>query len=215
MVITWSAIGSWFFFLLHQWPVTSWALKPVISFQALKDDRHDSLQEIPFHGISRKLPCSEKPSRNSCHESNTSNPNLPSHWNNSDVVKHSYQSVHKRFSTWINVLWKQITYMKSVSMTMNPFQSAGCKVHEHKGCKKILSMFKVQGSLLCLILLYCIEWTNYTNKDLINKVLLLTSCKRGQKFQLTFIRQTHLMLLKLHLTKAPSHLNALYTHAEA
>ena len=31
-----------------------------------------------------KLPCSEKHSRNSCHESNTSNPNLPSHFINMD-----------------------------------------------------------------------------------------------------------------------------------
>jgi hypothetical protein len=31
-----------------------------------------------------KLPCSEKPSRNSCHESNTTKPNLPPHFINPD-----------------------------------------------------------------------------------------------------------------------------------
>ena len=30
-------------------------------------------------------------------------------WNDSDVVNLSYQSIHKSFSIWINVLWKQVT----------------------------------------------------------------------------------------------------------
>ena len=34
--------------LLQQWPVTSYALKPVISLQPWKDVRHGSLKEIPF-----------------------------------------------------------------------------------------------------------------------------------------------------------------------
>jgi hypothetical protein len=37
-----------------------------------------------FPLLHRWLPCSEKPSRNSCHESNTPNPNLPSHFLNTD-----------------------------------------------------------------------------------------------------------------------------------
>ena len=36
-------------------------------------------KQFPFRKLPGKLQCSEKPSRNSCHESNTFNPNLPSH----------------------------------------------------------------------------------------------------------------------------------------
>jgi len=40
--------------------------------------------KFPFTELQCKLPCSEKPSRNSCHESNTSNPNLPSQFITTD-----------------------------------------------------------------------------------------------------------------------------------
>jgi hypothetical protein len=39
-------------------------------------------KKFPFTELQGNLPCSEKPSRNCCHESNTSNPNLPSHFIN-------------------------------------------------------------------------------------------------------------------------------------
>jgi len=48
--------------LLHQWHVTSQALKPVISLPHWTDVRHDSLQEIPlyktsrYHHVQRSLP---------------------------------------------------------------------------------------------------------------------------------------------------------------
>ena len=41
-------------------------------------------KKFPFTELQWKLPCSEKPSRNSCHESNTSNPKPPSHFINMD-----------------------------------------------------------------------------------------------------------------------------------
>jgi len=55
-------------------------------------------------------------------------------------------------------------------------------VHEHKGCRKILSVCKVNGSLLlCTILLQYIliyERMKDTNKALISKAVLLTTCKQ-------------------------------------
>jgi len=61
-------------------------------------------------------------------------------------------------------------------------------MHEHKGCKIILGMFKVHGSvLLCTVFLDCILFYGHmkaTNKVLTGKAVLVTSCKRGQKFQL-------------------------------
>jgi len=45
-------------------------------------------------------------------------------------------------------------------------------------------------------------------------VSLVPKCVNFSLF-LTFIQQMHRVLLKLHLTNAPNHLNALYTHAEA
>jgi hypothetical protein len=41
-------------------------------------------KKSPITELQGKLPCSEKPSRNSCHKSNTPNPNLPSHSVNTD-----------------------------------------------------------------------------------------------------------------------------------
>jgi hypothetical protein len=41
-------------------------------------------KKFPFTQPQGKLPCSEKPSRNSCHESKTSNPILPSQFINTD-----------------------------------------------------------------------------------------------------------------------------------
>ena len=41
-------------------------------------------KKFPFTEIQGKLPCSEKPSRNSCHESKTSNLILPSQFINTD-----------------------------------------------------------------------------------------------------------------------------------
>jgi hypothetical protein len=63
-------------------------------------------------------------------------------------------------------------------------------MHEHKGCIKILGMFKVPRSLLlCTNLWDCIlvyVHIKDTNKALTGKAVLLTSCKCLQKFQLTF-----------------------------
>ena len=41
-------------------------------------------KKFPFTELQGILPCSEKSSRNSCHKSNTFNPNLPSHFINTD-----------------------------------------------------------------------------------------------------------------------------------
>ena len=57
-------------------------------------------------------------------------------WNNSAVVKLRYQSIYKRFRTWISTLWNQITQTKSVSRTQKFFEMWGCYVHEHKVCRK-------------------------------------------------------------------------------
>ena len=54
VVITWSAIG----FdspLLHQWPVTLYALKSDISLPPWKDIRHDSIQEIHSYRTSTEI----------------------------------------------------------------------------------------------------------------------------------------------------------------
>jgi hypothetical protein len=60
-------------------------------------------------------------------------------------------------------------------------------MHEHR-VAKILSMFKVLGLLLlCPKLWDCIlvyEHIKHINKAFISKAVLLTSCKRGRKFQL-------------------------------
>ena len=42
-------------------------------------------KKLPFTELQCQLPCSEKPSRDSCHESNTTNPNLPSHFINTNL----------------------------------------------------------------------------------------------------------------------------------
>jgi len=61
-----------YYVLLLQWrTVTSETLIPVTPVPPSEDVRHDSLQEFQ-----EKLPCSEKPSRDSRHESNPSNPIL-------------------------------------------------------------------------------------------------------------------------------------------
>ena len=63
---------------------------------------------------------------------------------------------------------------------MNFFQSAGSEMHEHKVCRKTLSMFKVRRSLLLspnfvdCVLVY--EHVKHTNKALISNVLLLKTC---------------------------------------
>ena len=41
--------------------------------------------KFPFTDLQWKLTCLEKPSSNSCHESNTTIPNLPSHFINTDL----------------------------------------------------------------------------------------------------------------------------------
>ena len=46
--------------LLYQWPVTSWALKPVTSFPTWKYVRHDTVQEITFYRTSRKITMSQE-----------------------------------------------------------------------------------------------------------------------------------------------------------
>jgi hypothetical protein len=61
-----------------------------------------------------------------------------------------------------------------------------------RAAKKDEIMLKVPGSLLCPIFLHYIlfysvlfyEHIKDSNKALISKAILLTSCKNGQKFQL-------------------------------
>jgi len=61
-------------------------------------------------------------------------------------------------------------------------------MHEYKFCRNVLYKFIVHVSLLlCPVFLDCIlvyEHNNDTNKSLIRKAVLLTTCKRGQKFQI-------------------------------
>jgi len=46
-------------------------------------------------------------------------------WNNNGMVKLSYPYIHRRFSTWINILWNQVTQTKSVSRTLHFVQCMG------------------------------------------------------------------------------------------
>jgi len=48
-------LGLYSLSLLHQWYVTSWALKPAITFPTWEEVRHDSLQEIPLYRTSREI----------------------------------------------------------------------------------------------------------------------------------------------------------------
>jgi len=41
-------------------------------------------KKFPFTELQRKLPCPQKPSRNFCHQTNTSSPKLPIHFINTD-----------------------------------------------------------------------------------------------------------------------------------
>jgi len=66
--------------MLHQWPVTSYTLKPLISFPPQTDVRHYSLQDIPSHRTLTAITMFRAAFRNSCHEPNTFNPNFPSHF---------------------------------------------------------------------------------------------------------------------------------------
>ena len=84
MVITWPAIGSCFSFSAPPMTCDTLSYKVLITFppQKILDMIH--YRKFPFTELQGKLLCSEKPSRNSCHQSNTSNPNLPSHFRNMD-----------------------------------------------------------------------------------------------------------------------------------
>jgi len=46
-------------------------------------------------------------------------------WKNSGVTEISHQSIHKRFSTKINILRNRVTYTKSGSRTLHFVQSVG------------------------------------------------------------------------------------------
>jgi len=60
-------------------------------------------KKFPFTEIQGKLPCSEKPSRNSCHESKTSNPILPSQFINTDFCIFFKPLWGSIFSTMIRI----------------------------------------------------------------------------------------------------------------
>ena len=84
MVITWHAIGSWFSFTATSMTCDILSFKGTHLISPTKDVGQNSLQEIPFYKTSKEITMFSSPSRNSCHESNTSNPNLPSHFRNMD-----------------------------------------------------------------------------------------------------------------------------------
>jgi len=60
-------------------------------------------KKFPFTEFQMKLPCSEKPSRNSCDETNTYNPNLQSHFFNTDFVT---WAIPKSTSVWLGKKFK-------------------------------------------------------------------------------------------------------------
>jgi len=64
-------------------------------------------KKFPFTELQGKLPCSEKPSKDSCHESKTSNPNLPSYFIKTPLL-HLLQSSmgqHIQYNDWY-MHWK-------------------------------------------------------------------------------------------------------------
>jgi len=74
-------------------------------------------------------------------------------WNNSGMVKLSYPFIHRRFSTWINMLWNQVTKTRSVSRTLHFVQCMGLigmSIRAEK--KKRLIIVEGYESLLCLTL---------------------------------------------------------------
>jgi hypothetical protein len=85
VVITWSAIGSWFSFSATSETCDSLSFKiSHFYFQHKKAFDIIHYKKFLLTELQGKLPCSEKLSRNSCHESKTSNPNLPSQFINTD-----------------------------------------------------------------------------------------------------------------------------------
>jgi len=75
----------------------------------------------------------------------------------SGVVKLRYQSIHKTFSTRINILVNRSLKNRSVSRTMNFLQRAGCHMHEHQGSKKNyvqIGHYCAQSSCMCSILFF-------------------------------------------------------------
>lgn len=78
-------------------------------------------------------------------------------WNISGVIELSYQSIHNRFSIWINILWNRVTYTKSLlAGHCTLLKVWGCKAHKRKGCTKKISVVQLHGQLLCLPSLYSI-----------------------------------------------------------
>jgi hypothetical protein len=84
IVITWSAIGSSF-------SISASKTCDILSFKSshfyfhhekMLDIAH--YKKLQYTELQGKLPSSEMPSRNSCHKSNTSNPNIQSHIINMD-----------------------------------------------------------------------------------------------------------------------------------
>jgi hypothetical protein len=104
------------------------------------------------------------------------------------VVKLSYQSIHKRYSTWINILWNQVIDKICQQDTELFSKCEDAKWKNIMAAKKILSMFRVHGSLtvLNLIVFYSVLFYEHikTLKALLSKAVLLISCKNGQKFEL-------------------------------
>jgi hypothetical protein len=78
VVIIWSAIGSRFCF-----SATSITCEILTFTKKTSYCHHEKIlhmihyNKFPFTKLQHKLPCSQKPSSNSCYQSNTSNTNLP------------------------------------------------------------------------------------------------------------------------------------------
>ena len=68
-----------------------------------------------FTVLQRKLPCSEKPSSNSCHEFNTSNSKLPSHFRNMDICIIFKSLCGSTISTKIYAGWSGVQLSHSIS----------------------------------------------------------------------------------------------------
>ena len=71
-------------------------VQPVTNFHREKMLDMVHYKRFPFTELQGKLPCSEKPSRNSSHQSNTFYPNLPNHFNNMDfynILKSACSSI--------------------------------------------------------------------------------------------------------------------------
>jgi hypothetical protein len=97
--------------------------KPVISFPLWKYFRHYLLQLIPLYKISTQITSSQKPSSNFCHQTNTSNPNLPSHFIHTDFCINSKSVQCNTVCEW-DIQWEISVQILVVATELSPLQTS-------------------------------------------------------------------------------------------